>query len=63
MKTILFVVGGILMLVGYVLQFLRQVSRTADPYQRLSDKLPPFWVIISLEIVGFCLACISHFCL
>lgn len=63
MKTIFLVVDGVLMLVGFVLQFSKQISLTIDFQQRLFDKLPPFWVLIVLEIVGFCLASVSYFCL
>ncbi len=62
MKEILFLIGNCFAIGSIVGLLMKTLSRTFDPNERLSDKMPPYWVFaVTSLLAGICLG-VSYFC-
>lgn len=62
MKEALFLIGACFAIGSAIGLIIKTSSRMIDPNERLSDKMPPYWVFaITAAVAGVCLG-ISYFC-
>lgn len=62
MKEILFLIGFCFALGSVICLIVKTLSKTVDPNERLSDKMPPYWFYaVTSAIAGVC-SIVSYFC-
>lgn len=62
MKEILFYVGSCFAVGSMLGLIIKTLSKAIDPNERLSDKMPPYWLYAVTSVIACIALSISHFC-